>query len=247
MKIAVCDDDRLSRESITELLDMYSENNPHHDIFVTVFEHPDDLLTAVKKSGGFDIYILEIIMPDTNGVELGIKLRADRDEGKIIYITSSEKFVFESFKAQAFNYLLKPVTPEKLYPVLDSATDIISYKKEKSIIVKTTDGIIRLSLDSIMYAELVNRDIVYHLANGKTIKSTTIRTSFSDAVRELTEDNGFILCGASLIVNLLHITASKTSELLFRGGKKLNVSRKLLAELRNKWCTYWIGKHEEGK
>lgn len=239
MRIAICDDDKMSRKIVTMLLQEYIKQNPQYDILVSAFEHADDLLNAVKKSGSFDIYILDIIMPHVNGIKLGMMLRGDDNSGKIIYLTSSDEYVFDSFKAQPFNYIMKPIEREKLFQVLDSAISSINYKKEKSIIVKTLDGTVKLTLESIMYAELVNRSIIYHLTNGKSVESTTIRTSFSEATKELINDEHFVMCGASLIANLLHITAVKTDALVFRDESIRYLSRKLLSELRTKWHDYW--------
>lgn len=240
MRIAVCDDNKFCRINISKLLNLYSEQNPQHNISVLTYEHADDLINAVKKTGDFDIYILDIIMPDTNGVELGVMLRKNGYDGKIIYLTSSEEHVFDSFKAHPFNYILKPVEHETLFSALDTAIADIGCKKEKSIIVKTSDGNVKLPIDSIMYAELVNRIIVYHLANGKTVESNTIRTSFGEAAKELINNEHFVMCGASFVVNLLHITTSKSNELVFRDGSFLKIPRKLLADLRTRWMEYWL-------
>lgn len=245
MKIAVCDDDEICRKNIANLLKMYTKHTSHRDIVFSIYSHADDLLEAAGKTGGFDIYILDILMPDTDGVELGVTLRENGYDGKIIYFTASEDFVFDSFKAQPFNYILKPVESEQLFTVLDNAITAIGYKKEKSIIVKTAEGTVRLPLDSIMYAELLNRTVVYHLANGKTPESVTIRTSFREETKELIKDEHFVMCGASIIVNLLHITTSKTNELLFRDGSSIQLSRKLLAELRAKWMEYWMNEQQD--
>ena len=245
MNIAVCDDNEMCRKILAMLLDSYSKQNPQYEIIFSVYEHADDLLTAAKKTGGFDIYILDILMPDTNGVELGVLLRETDHIGKIIYLTSSEEFVFDAFKAQPFNYILKPVEKERLFSVLDAAIDDIICKMEKSIIVKTTDGNVKLSVDNIMYAELINRAVFYYLANGRIVESTTIRTSFSNAVKELIENNSFVLCGSSFIVNLLHITAFNSSELIFRNSSTMNLPKKHLTLLRTKWYEYWKNEHGE--
>lgn len=91
-----------------------------------------------------------------------------------------------------------------------------------------------------MYAELVNRIIAYHLANGKTVESNTIRTSFGEAAKELINNEHFAMCGVSFVVNLLHITTSKSNELVFRDGSFLKMPRKLLTDLRTRWMEYWL-------
>lgn len=242
MRIAVCDDDEMSRKIITVMLQEYIKQNPQYDILVSEFEHADDLLDTVKKSGGFDIYLLDIIMPHVNGIELGVVLRGEDYSGKIIYLTSSNEYVFDSFKVQPFNYIMKPIDGNKLFQVLDSAINALNYKKEKSILVKTPEGTMKLTLESIMYAELVSRILIYHLTNGRTVESTTLRVSFSEATKELIEDEHFAVCGASLVTNLLHVTAAKGDEVVFRGGSSRHISRKLLSELRTKWQEYWQDK-----
>ena len=236
MKIAVCDDDRFYRENMSRLLNLYSERNPQHDLSITIFKCADELLSVARKIGGFDIYILDVIMPDINGIELGLRLRDDNFDGKIIYLTSSGDYALDSFKTQPFNYIIKPVEIEKLFPVLDKAIEDIGQKKEKSIIVKTADGNVKLSLDGIMYAELLNRNIHFHLANGKTVESVSVRTSFSTAIKELTDDERFEDCGSSFVINLLHISVLKQDELCFSNGTVLKLPKKPLSRLREKWA-----------
>ena len=137
---------------------------------------------------------------------------------------------------------MKPIDGSKLFQVLDSAINALNYKKEKSILVKTPEGTLKLTLESIMYAELVSRTLIYHLTNGKTVESTTLRVSFPEATKELIENEHFAVCGASLVTNLLHVTAAKGDEVVFRDGSSRHLSRKLLSELRTKWQAYWQDK-----
>ncbi len=245
MKIAVCDDEALCREQVLELVQNYAAEHPEAEIIISAYEHADDLMCEVKKIGGFDIYILDIIMPHTNGVKLGVQLRADGYDGKIIYLTSSEDYAIESFRAQPFHYIIKPVRRETLFPVLDLAVTMLRHRKDANIIVRTADGTIRLPLEGILYAELQKNTICYHMTSGRVIRSSTIRTSFAEAAKMLIEDRRFARCGASLIINLLHVTVSKTEELQFRDGSSLQLSRKLLAEIRTKWYDYWLDSEED--
>ena len=69
-------------------------------------------MDAAEKLGGFDIYILDILMPGMDGIELGVRLRELGYDGSIIYLTSSTDFAIDSYKAEASNYILKPVIPD---------------------------------------------------------------------------------------------------------------------------------------
>ena len=61
MKIAVCDDNQLCRDTASELLQHYAAEHPDAEITIFSYEHADDLMDAARKTGGFDIYILDII------------------------------------------------------------------------------------------------------------------------------------------------------------------------------------------
>ena len=245
MKIAVCDDDELCRQDIANLLDTYSELHPEHEIEFFVFSNASELTNEVRKNGGADIYILDIIMPTTNGIKLGLWLRNTNCDGVIIFLTSSDEYALDSFKVHPLNYIIKPPREETMFPVLDTAIQTVISKKEKSMTVKTSEGNTVLSFDNIMYVELSNRCMVCHLTNGKSIESTTLRCSFSDATKELLADERFAACGASMIVNLLHITTAKTDMVTFRDGKTISMSKKLIAEIRTKWYEYWLGGQED--
>ena len=239
MKIAVCDDEMLCRSQIISLLNEYIKQNPNRNITVSEYANAENLLDAISKGCEFDIYILDVVMPGMNGIELGIELRKQGIRGKIIYLTSNEEFAIDSYKAKATNYILKPVVKDELFSTLDEIAEQIS-AKEKSLIVKTSEGITRLSYDNITYAELVRKAIVYHLADGSTVESTTIRTAFSKAVEELLCDSSFFLCGSSMIVNLYHVSSVKKDSLVFRNERILFLPKSACLDVRSAWIDFWF-------
>ena len=154
MKIAICDDEALCLEQVLELTREYAQQNSHLEISFSTFSSAEDLLESAGKIGGFELYILDILMPGMNGVQLGVALRQAGFDGKIIYLTSSAEYAIDSFKARPFDYLLKPVDQTALFQTLDEALRSVSQQKEKGVIVKTREGSVKLAFDSILYAEL---------------------------------------------------------------------------------------------
>ena len=207
---------------------------------VTVYERADTLLDDVLRFGGFDIYILDIIMPGVNGIHLGVERRKHDYIGKILYLTSSREYAIDAFQAKASEYLLKPVEKNKLFVALDDAIQTISNRKEKSFIVKTRERSIKLGLDSILYVGLYNKTIIYHLVDESAVESTSIRTTFSDAIVELLLDGRFVLCGNSVAVNLYYVTMTETDTLFFRNGSKLYIGKRAGREVRSAWTDFWM-------
>ena len=241
MKIAFCDDDALCRAELEAMLSEYISEHPEYDITYTAFSFSDDLLAAADKIGGFDLYILDIVLQnDINGIELGVKLRQSNHEGKIVYLTSSEEYAIDSFKVKPYNYLMKPVARDVLFRMLDELYDIISHESHNNILIKSKESSTLIKYDSILYAELVKRAIIYNLVGGKTVESTTLRTTFSEAVKDLAADRRFVLCGSGMIVNLHHVKAVEADSLIFRNGSKVYLGKKLCREMRSEWNRFWF-------
>ena len=240
MKLAICDDERICREELIKLLNEYIAVNPGKDISFSEFSNADNLLDSASAALDFDIYILDIVMPGLSGIELGKTLRSMGSKGKIIYLTSSEEFAVDSYKVKAANYILKPVCKEELFSALDDIISEISENEEKSLIVKTADSITRVTYNSILYAELVKKSVVYHLTDGNTIESTNIRTGFSKAVEELHRDKQFVLCGSSMLVNLSHVKSVQKDSLIFTDGRILYLPKASCIDIRSAWIDYWL-------
>ena len=239
MKIAICDDDALCREQVLGLVNAYVEQK-NRDISVSVYDRAIALIDAAQRFGGYDIYILDIIMPGMNGIKLGVELREFDPDGKILYLTSSAEFALESYQAKAFDYILKPVQAERLFTALDEAIATIANRKEKSLIVKTRENRVKLTMDQILYVELVDRRVAYHLLNGNTIESSSIRTTFVDCIQELLADGRFVLCGSGIAVNLYHVTKADIETLFFKNGKKLYIGKRAGREMMSIWSDFWL-------
>lgn len=245
LKIALCDDEAEQRAVTGELLQEYIKGRPALSARLSIFSSGREVLSAVEDSGGFDIYVLDIVMPELSGIELGGRLRELGSEGAIIYLTISPEYAVDSYAVQAFHYLMKPVAPEKLYHVLDQAVSAREKRKSSCITVKTKDGLSLVRLDELLYAELSSRTVRYHLAGGTRIDSITIRHPFQDEIAPLLADSRFFQCGASFVVNLFYVTAVEKSVLRIDGGKRVPLPRGLAAQARLRWGGYWLGQAGE--
>jgi len=98
--------------------------------------------------------------------------------------------------------------------------------------------------DGGLYAELIRRTVVYHMKDGKTVESVYIRTNFDDAIKALTEDERFIRCGKSLLVNMHHIVEIGSETIGFDNDSKISAGRKLCREVHNAWVRFSFSEEE---
>ena len=240
MKIAICDDEPRCLEQVVSVAEEYIKDRKEKKLTLHTFSHAEDLLEEAEKIGGYDIYVLDVVMPSTNGIQLGKKLREAGYNGKIIYLTSSEEYSLDAFKVKALNYIIKPITKEAFYEAVDEAIDLIYVKNEKSIMVKSKERTVKLTFDSIMYVETAKRAVIYHLVGGKSVESLSMRSGFGETISELLADKRFMLCGAGMAVNLDHITEVENEAVVFDDTYKPFLGKKACRDLRVAWSDYLL-------
>lgn len=241
IKMALCDDEAEQRAAVGELLRAYAADRPGLAVKLSVFSSGRDLLAAAETCGGFDLYVLDIVMPELSGIDLGVRLRERYTGGAIIYLTISPEYAVDSYAARAFYYLMKPVEPDRLFGVLDQAVEALEKQKAACVTVRTKEGLERVRLDELLYAELTGRVVRYHLSNGTCLDSVTVRAPFQEAAAPLLADQRFFLCGASFVANLFYVTAVERGFLRMDGGARVPLARGLTAQAKRRWSDFWLG------
>ena len=107
--IAVCDDEPYMSEQIKALVSEFFRKK-NREISLRMFAGGEELL---KYGGPIDILFLDIQMKKIDGMETARRLRADRFQGFLIFITVLKEMVFQSFEVQAYDYLVKPVHAQR--------------------------------------------------------------------------------------------------------------------------------------
>ena len=244
IRIALCDDEAAYHEIITKLLKKYKLTASQSSFSLSYFSSGMELLNYIDENGTFDIYILDIIMPDMNGIQLGYSLREREDFGAIIYLTSSPDFAVESYNIDALHYLLKPINSSKFSLCMDKAINRLKHSQTENISIKTPCSTRIVPIHDILYAEHINRCICYYLNDNTTIKSVTFNSTFKNAAAPLLTYKNFLAVGSSFVVNLYHVTEVTKSEMLLTNGHIVPIPRRTYKTVKSNWADYWLNKGE---
>ena len=81
-----------------------------------------------------DIVIVDIIMPDINGVEVAVKIKEKYSDVQIVAVSSSDSSenLMGAINAGIRNFILKPVSAEKIYKIIDNIIEEIKIRREVS-------------------------------------------------------------------------------------------------------------------
>lgn len=240
--VALCDDETACHDITKKLLADYRQKTTSVSFSLSCFTSAKSLLNHIEENTAFDIYILDIIMPDINGIQLGTALREHGDVGLIIYLTSSPDFAVESYNTDALHYLLKPISNSQFFQCMDKAISRLSRSPEETISIKTPGSTRIAAIHNILYAERVNRHIRYYLSDNTVIDSITFNDTFQNALSSLASCPGFLIVGSSFVVNLQYVTEVKKSDMLLTGNHLVPIPRRSYETVKAAWADYWLKK-----
>ncbi|MBV7272873.1 response regulator [Clostridium sp. PL3] len=108
MKIAAVDDEVHVLERFERMVSGIMELD-----LCGLFETGEQLLNYLKKNS-LDAVFLDIEMPSVNGLHLSEQIQNLNENIEIIFVTAFNQYAVEAFELQALDYILKPMTEERL-------------------------------------------------------------------------------------------------------------------------------------
>lgn len=131
MRILCVDDEvlvlRLTMDLCHEL-----RQNPE----VTGFTRALDALEWLETNAA-DIILLDINMPDMDGITLATKIKEKHPDTAIVFVTGYSEYAVDAFNLHASGYLLKPMSAERLAEEVDYALSRKPERRQGRIVVKT--------------------------------------------------------------------------------------------------------------
>jgi len=229
--IAICDDDKEQIRYLRSLLREWSKQKPFA-LEITEYESAEQYLFC-RTEAPCDLLLLDIEMSGLSGMELAKRLRGSGDMLPIVFITGFSEYMSEGYDVEALHYLLKPVSPDKLYEVLDKYLNK-HMKRSEEILVETEKGTAHISADSVVYIE----------AFGKKTRICGADNTFMDCEISLGEFarkniSGFVSPHRSYLVNLRFVREIERTAVVLDNGKEIPLSRRLYAEFNRSFIAFY--------
>ncbi len=238
MKIVVCDDSIEDLTEIERLLTKYKEINSNTNLEVEQFSHAAKLYQKIQEKELADIYILDMIMSEKTGIDIGTLIRSSNRQSVIVYITSSDDFALEAYGVRAVRYLLKPVSEEQFFEALDYALSLTKLETEKIYPVKTKNGLVAIPYSKIEYIENYSRVLNIFQTDGESVKSIFIRKSFDEEIREIAQDKRFMQVHKSFLINMNYVNKLTQNTILMESGKSIPISKKRVVNVRKEYLLF---------
>jgi len=178
IRVLLADDHKIIREGLRALIENQSDMQ-------VIAESPDGR-TAVQLSQQLspDVILMDIAMPDLNGIEATRQITANSSSVKVIALSmrSDRHFVAEMLKAGASGYLLKDCAFEDLVRAIRAVIEDQTYLSPQITGVVVDDYIHRLSeVSSSAFSILSDREreVLQLLAEGGTTREIALHLHVS--------------------------------------------------------------------
>ena len=228
--LALLDDDPLSIDATKGIISDF-----FNDILITAaFDNPVEAL-RVLSSQPCDILLCDIKMPGMNGIEFVQTLR-NFQTPHVIFLTGYDNYAIQAIKAGAFDYILKPISPQSLLESIQrlrekdrKRAEIVDYPNNKPfdrLLINRNDKMVLLEYSEInrLYANGPYTHI--YLTNDEQVVATKPLKYFEQAL----SGRGFIRPHRAHMFNVHNIVevrkdADGNGVLVFKKGKEVFITQ----------------------
>lgn len=226
MRVAICDDDAAFLEDAARAVHAWGERRGVSVEVACRTSGPE--LLALCLEARQDLVLLDIVMPGVSGMDVARELRARDEAVCIAFLTSSPEYAVDSYEVHASEYLLKPVSRERLERLLaECARD--REEEAASVVVRTAFGYQRVFLAEVECAEARNKRVLFWLRDGSRVEAVEPLKAYE---QRLTTSCGFFKCHRSYLVNLANVERFSATDAVMRSGRVVPVARSVRREFQ---------------
>ena len=160
---------------------------------------------ALSASIRYDAVFLDIELPGMTGLEAARLVLDRRERPDVVFVTAHERYAVDAFAVEAFDYLVKPVDPERLARVVERLTQARRHEAppvEKIPVVSAGGAKTLLDYDAIHWIEADGDYSRVH-----TYDRVYLATAPLGELEQRLVPNGFARIHRSHVVNLAKVAA----------------------------------------
>ena len=185
-----------------------------------IFNNAETFLKNYKKE--YSVVLMDINLPGMSGMECVKKLREIDDTVLVIFVTNLSQFAVDGYEVKAFDFVVKPISYYNFSLKLKRALSHLSSLNNYELIISTKDKKYFININQLIYIEIRNHTIIYHLVNEEIKGSGTLKSLYTNLKK-----HHFAFCNQCYLVNLAFVKGIDDGFLLINNEKiRIASSRK---------------------
>lgn len=221
LNIAVLDDEAAYIDRICRITEICMERMGM-EYKIHVYEKGQDVLEELKKGVCFDIYLLDIQLPDVDGLEIAKQIRRSFSESILIYITNYVNYAVEAYEVNTYRYIPKQMLEEKLSQAYSSMEPLLKKNRQhdRFYLIRWYSFQEKIFYRDIFYLKKEGKNVVFVHKNGES----RIRKSLEEVLEELQAEE-FLMIDRSLAVNMEQVQSVRDRQVYLQNGESFPVSQ----------------------
>jgi len=233
MKAIIIDDERLARQELKTLLAVHKE--------VEIVAECNNAEMAKEKISELapDVIFLDVQMPGKTGFELLEEISAVPD---VVFVTAYDEHAIKAFEINAFDYLLKPVQPQRLAETIkklslkenaDRRENTSPLSENDQVFIKDGEKCWFVALSNIRLFESEGNYVRVYFDNNRPLILRSL-----NSLEERLNEKCFFRASRKHIVNLKWIDSIETwfnggLMVKLKGGQEVEISRRQAVRLKD--------------
>lgn len=233
IKFYICDDNTDFAKSIEN--EIRSSIRTDRNYETVIFNSGTELLKRFDEQFA-DVALLDIDMPEMNGFELASLLQKRKEDILIMFITSHEDKVYQSYDYHPFWFIRKTHMHDfrVVIPKLLRKIDAEDERKRLTYNLKAESRTIEIDINTVTYIESYKNDIIIR---DRISGEKQIRCKITDAEKQLYPLN-IIRVQNGFLVNCRYISKITSREVILTDGTHLGISRSRIGFVREEYQNY---------
>ncbi len=229
LKIAICDDNPLLLEKLRMVVEQTLSEQ--WDLEITWDTSPQGLL---EKKSEFQIVVLDIQLPEGNGIAFAQKIIAQNPDCRIIFVSGFIRYVSDVYDVPHLGMVLKDQLREQLPKFLLRAAEEASALSEQTLTVNFKGEPQRLCISNIYFMERKGHITLIRLKSGQQVQSR----EKLDTLLSQVSSRDLCRCHISYAVNLRWVESMQRRDFVLAGGESIPISRANLQTAKTAFFRY---------
>ncbi len=206
VRIALLEDEKEEEKTMVAMIERFFQETGHGYEIATFSDSHEFLKLNFELC---DLVLLDIILSEkNNGIDVAKEIRKTNKNIAIMFITKTAQFAIDGYNVDALDYILKPLSYYAFALKLKKALHYLENTQNRDIVLRTTDGIVRLKEDDIIYFEVIRHYLYVH-SKDKVYKARGTMKEVTNAT-----SRKFARSGNIFLVNLRHVTEIRKQEIV---------------------------------
>lgn len=188
-----------------------------------------------------EVELLRRKLAELEGNELGKWLNKKHAQEKgeaipLIFITSHEEFAIESYRLDAYQYILKEEMKVRIPEVLRNILQQRREEEDSYCVLETIEGMQKIRYGDILYIQKAKgkKYVEYYTQDKVYREQINMKTLWEEL-----QHRDFVYADRSCLVNIEKVIQIHGMELELSGGVRIRIARRHLMELKECVRQYW--------